>query len=124
MSLPQDTSILPSLLDHAPFVLVSHGIETDPIFNYGNEPALQVFGMTWQEFTSLLSRYSAEHPNREARERLLQRVTRDGYIDDYQGIRIAKDGRRFWISGATVWNVIDDEGEYHGQAAVFDIPEL
>lgn len=106
-------------VDEAPFALVSHGTEADPIFNYGNNTALRLFGMDFEEFTTLPSRYSAEQPNREERERLLREVKEKGFIDNYSGVRIARDGRRFVIERATVWNVIDDEGRYRGQAALF-----
>lgn len=106
-------------VDEAPVALVSHGTESDPIFNYGNKTALRLFGMSWDEFTALPSRYSAEQPNREARERLLHEVKNNGFIDHYSGVRIAKDGRRFAIERATVWNVVDELGCYHGQAATF-----
>ncbi len=106
-------------VNEAPFALLSHTTEADPIFNYGNKTALRLFGRSWQEFTVLPSRYSAEQPNREARERLLDEVKKHGFIDDYSGVRIAKDGRRFLIERATVWNVIDEQGCYHGQAARF-----
>ena len=52
------------------------------------------------------------------RDRLLARVRAHGFIDDYQGVRIAKDGTRFRISGAVVWMVVVD-GATHGQAALF-----
>jgi hypothetical protein len=51
---------------------------------------------------------------------LLERVTRDGFIADYSGIRIAASGRRFRIERAVVWNLIDADGTRHGQAATFD----
>ncbi len=110
---------LADAVNDAPFALVSHGIEVDPVFNYGNKTALRLFGMSGQEFTVLPSRYSAEQPNREARERLLHEVKNHGFIDDYSGVRIAKEGHRFLIERATVWNVIDEQGCYHGQAATF-----
>ena len=106
-------------MDRAPFALVSHDVAPDPVFNYGNATALALFAMTWDEFTALPSRYSAEQPNRAERERLLRAVKTHGYVDDYSGVRIAKDGRRFMIEQATVWNVIDEDGSYRGQAAVF-----
>jgi len=104
---------------YAPFALVSHGTEADPIFNYGNQTALQLFGMDWQTFSRLPSRYSAEQANREARERILVEVSRNGYVDDYAAVRIAADGSRFRIKQATVWNVIGEHGEPAGQAAMF-----
>lgn len=104
---------------HAPFVLVSHGTETDPILNFGNQTALDLWEMSWAELTSTPSRLTAEAPNREERARLLAAVTSCGFIDDYSGIRISKTGRRFRITQATVWNLLDDDQKYCGQAAMF-----
>lgn len=108
-------------LDDAAFAVVSHDIQADPIFNYANRTALQLFGMTWADFTLLPSRLSAGPIDREARERLLAQVSRDGYIDNYAGIRVGAGGRRFMIRNATVWNLEDENGDYYGQAAM--IPE-
>jgi len=74
---------------------------------------------TWEEFTRTPSRLTAEAPNRVERARLLDTVTRQGYIDDYFGVRISKSGRRFRITRATVWNLLTVEGRPCGQAATF-----
>jgi hypothetical protein len=103
----------------APFVLVSHGTEADPILNYGNRRALTLWETNWADLTRMPSRLTAEAPIREERVRLLDRVTRDGFIDDYSGIRISITGRRFRISHATVWNLVGPGGETCGQAAMF-----
>ena len=104
---------------HAPFVLVSHGTEADPVLNYGNQTALNLWEMTWAELTATPSRLTAEAPNREERARLLAAVTQKGFIDDYSGIRISKSGRRFRIAQATVWNLLSATGQPCGQAALF-----
>jgi hypothetical protein len=104
----------------APFVLVSHGTEDDPILNYGNAAALTLWEMTWDELTRTPSRLTAEAPLREERARLLAAVTERGFIDDYSGVRISKSGRRFRIERATVWNLVTERGEPCGQAAMFD----
>jgi hypothetical protein len=104
---------------HGPFVLVSHGIESDPVLNYGNQNALNLWEMSWAELTSTPSRLTAEAPNREERARLLAAVTARGFIDDYSGVRISKNVRRFRISQATVWNLLDENHKYAGQAAMF-----
>ncbi len=104
---------------HAPFVLVSHGTQADPVLNYGNQSALTLWEMSWAELTRTPSRLTAEAPNREERARLLAAVTANGFIDDYSGIRISKTGRRFRIAQATVWNLLDERGAYAGQAAMF-----
>jgi hypothetical protein len=103
----------------APFVVVSHGPERDPCFDYGNAAALKLFALKWEDFIQLRSRRSAEPENREERAMLLERVHRCGYIDDYSGVRISARGRRFRIERALVWNLIDDSGRHLGQAASF-----
>jgi hypothetical protein len=100
-------------------VVVAHGTEADPVFFYGNRLALRAFEMDFAAFTRLPSRFSAEPLAREERARLLERVSRDGYIDDYAGVRISALGRRFRIEQAVVWNLVDAAGVCHGQAASF-----
>lgn len=106
-------------LYNAPYGVVSHDTQDDPVFNFGNRTALSLFQMEWSEFIIVPSRHSAESANRAERKRLLARVSKDGFIDDYRGIRISSTGIRFWIEDATVWNVINEKDKYCGQAAVF-----
>jgi hypothetical protein len=103
----------------APFALVSHNAESDPVFNFGNQTALSLFEMTWETFTRLPSRLSAEPENRAARAALLNQVASQGFIDNYSGIRISATGKRFRIHRATVWNITDDNLNVIGQAAMF-----
>lgn len=107
------------LLHEAPFVVVSHGTEADPVLNYGNATALDLWQMSWEELTRTPSRFTAEAPERDERARLLATVTANGFIDDYSGVRISKSGRRFRIARATVWNLVDVAGKPYGQAATF-----
>ncbi len=118
LALKEDKSLTSSLY-HAPFVLLSHNTEAEPIFNYANAQALMLFELTWDELTHLPSRLSAEPVNQEERARLLAQVTKYGFIDNYEGIRISKTGKRFRISNAIVWNLLDHDDVYRGQAACF-----
>jgi len=108
----------------APFVVVSHGTEVDPVLNYGNQAGLNLWEMSWDELTRTPSRLTAEMPEQEERARLLAAVTERGFIDDYSGIRISKSGRRFRIAKATVWNLVTERNEPYGQAAMFDYWEF
>jgi hypothetical protein len=107
------------LLYRAPFVVLSHSNDPDPLFTYANLAAQRLFEMSWQDMVGMPSRYSAEAPARAERQHLLARVAEYGYIDDYQGVRIASSGRRFLIRQASVWNLIDATGTKIGQAASF-----
>jgi hypothetical protein len=103
----------------APFVVVSHGTEEDPILNYGNQTALTLWEMDIPSFTSTPSRLTAEPIHRDERARLMSRAARDGFVDDYRGVRISSTGRRFLIEQAIIWNLIDKDGTRVGQAATF-----
>lgn len=117
---PAQSSVPAEMLYRAPFVVVSHATEPDPIFNYGNLRAQELFEMSWHELTRLPSRCSAEPLEQAERERLMQAVRQRGFIDDYRGVRISAQGRRFLIEQAIVWNVIDAQDRVVGQAAMFD----
>lgn len=106
-------------LFEAPIVVVAHGTEADPILNYGNRTALNLWETDFARFTQMPSRLTAEAPEREERARLLERTVRDGFVDDYRGVRITSTGRRFLIERAIVWNLTDAEGRRVGQAATF-----
>lgn len=103
----------------APFVVVSHADSEDPILNYGNRQALDLWEMTWAEFTATPSRLTAEPMDRDERARMLRRVATHGFVTDYGGVRISRTGRRFFVEQATVWNVLDGPGSKRGQAAAF-----
>lgn len=112
----RDSAVI--VLGEAPYAVVSHDTQTEPVFNYGNQLALSLFDMSREEFTALPSRLSAEAPSQAERAALLEAVTRQGYIDNYSGIRIARSGRRFMIKDATVWNLLTAAGVPYGQAAL------
>jgi hypothetical protein len=103
----------------APFVVVSHGADADPLLNYGNRVALALWEMSPETLIRTPSRLTAEPMLREARERLLQQTARDGFVSGYEGVRISATGRRFRISNVTIWNVTDAAGDPAGQAATF-----
>ncbi|MGB0600094.1 MAG: MEKHLA domain-containing protein [Rubripirellula sp.] len=107
-------------LFQVPFVVVAHGTQLDPLLSYGNATALDLWEISIPMLLKTPSRETAEPVHRDERRSLLERTTRDGYVDDYRGIRISTTGKRFLIERATVWNVEDNEGKRIGQAATFD----
>jgi len=107
------------LYREAPFVVVAHGTDQDPKFIYANKAAQKCFEYSWEEFMSLPSRLSAEAPDRAERQSLLDDVARNGFLSGYEGLRVAKSGRRFIIEDGVVWELLDRDGMRHGQAATF-----
>ncbi|MBL8075493.1 MAG: MEKHLA domain-containing protein [Nitrospira sp.] len=106
-------------LFEVPFVVVSHGAEPDPILNYGNQVALDLWEVSWEQFTTTPSRLTAEADNRPERERMLAQARARGFYDGYKGVRISATGRRFMVEQAVIWTVIDIAGSPVGQAATF-----
>ena len=105
---------------NAPQVVVSHGTQSDPIFQYGNQQALDLWEMRLDEFLILPSRLTAEPLHQDERQSLLERTSQYGYVDDYRGVRISRTGKRFLIERALLWTVLDRKAETIGQAATFD----
>lgn len=106
-------------LYRAPAVVVSHGPQDDPLLNYANQVALDLWEMSWEELTRTPSRLTAEPVNRDERASMLAEASANGYIANYRGVRISKTGRRFLVEDAVVWNVLDGSGMHVGQAATF-----
>jgi MEKHLA domain-containing protein len=102
-----------------PAVVVSHGTEADPILNYGNRAALDLWEMTWEQLVKTPSRLTAEPVNRAEREWMLEQARSRGYIETYRGVRISSTGRRFLVENAVIWTVRDANSRPVGQAATF-----
>jgi hypothetical protein len=107
-------------LFNAQFVVLSHDVEADPIFNYANQSALDLWELDWSAFTQMPSRLSAEATLQADRAVMMAQIEARGFFTGYSGVRISSQGRRFVIEDVTIWNVIDPEGHFHGQAATFE----
>jgi hypothetical protein len=104
------------------FVLISHGTEANPIYNFGNVAALQAFVRSWDNLMipsaeSVVLRSQDE----TLRNELMQKVTDNGFVEGASGIRVRGDGKFIKLVDAVVWNCYDnDNSTYIGQAAFFD----
>jgi len=107
------------LYGDAPFVVLAHNNEADPVFVYGNVTAQKLFGYSWNEVRTLRSRLSAGPAEREERQKLLDAVSKNGSIENYRGLRVKSSGAKFWMEDGIVWQLRDEQGRDHGQAATF-----
>ncbi|MBX9850183.1 MAG: MEKHLA domain-containing protein [Cytophagaceae bacterium] len=114
-----DDESLSFLMYHSSFVIVSHNTLPDPVFNYANMKAQELWKTDWDQFIKTPSRLSAEPIESNERQKLLSEAAKNGFISNYNGIRISSVGERFKIMDTILWNVIDGRGNYHGQAALF-----
>jgi hypothetical protein len=82
--------------------------------------ALSLWETTWERFTRMPSRLTAEPVARDERARALSEAMGRGYVENYRGIRVSVTGRRFLIERAVIWSLDDPVGHFIGQAAMFD----
>ncbi len=104
----------------APFAVLAHDTQGPPRFFYANARALALFKRDAGAMIGLPSHLSAQVEAREERAAMFARLEADDVVTDYTGIRIAADGTRFRISDAVIWNLRDEAGALHGQAARID----
>jgi MEKHLA domain len=104
------------------YVLITHGTESDPIYNFANRAALTAF---WRSYSSMIQLPSArsvvlQSKDESRRIQLMKSVTENNYVENATGVRIRDDGRFVKLVDAVVWNCFDDDDTYIGQAAFFD----
>jgi hypothetical protein len=103
----------------APVAVVAHGTEASPRFFYANRLALDLFRMSADQFVGMESRLSAGPADRAERATMLAQLNAANVVRGYRGVRVAGDGTRFTIENAVIWNLLDERGQHHGQAAAF-----
>lgn len=106
------------------FALLAHNNLNDPIFMYGNEFALHLWEISFNDFVKMPSRLSAEEDLRSVRAAMLNAVDAKNYYDAYEGTRVSTSGKKFKIKNVTVWNVFDEHKNKIGQAAYFKSVEF
>lgn len=104
--------------------ILAHGTQDPPLFFYGNARTLDLFRMPAADFLGRPSHTSAEPAHRDERARMFARLEADDVVMDYAGVRVAADGTRFRIEDAVIWNLVDEYGQRHGQAAWFERWEM
>lgn len=115
----READVLVWLDERAPYALLAHGTESDPLFCYANAQALRCFGYPRAEFIGMPSRFSASPKDRDERQRLMEAVGCQGYASGYEGWRVDRAGEAFRIHAGVVWNLVDVDGQRLGQAALF-----
>jgi len=115
---------LEEVLFKANFYLVSHQYQNEPILVYANQKVLERWEMTWEQFIGTPSKYTAETDLQSNRAKMLAIAEKQGYFDNYEGVRISAKGNRFWIKKALIFNIYEHENEVLtdkiiGQAALF-----
>lgn len=104
--------------DQCSLPIASHDNSSEPLFNYANRAALNLFKMTSKEMIGLPSRASALKVDQDERSFILEQVMKYGFVEHYHGKRVASDKSIVHIQDATIWNLLDREKKYYGQAVI------
>jgi hypothetical protein len=118
------SKVLADKIYNMELVVLSHRFEDVPRFCFANAAAQKLFGYSWDEFDGMDSRLSAKEDAQSDREALLADAHFSGYVDNYSGTRIAKDGSCFQITDVTFWDIYDESCSKVGQAAAFPRPTV
>ena len=122
-----DEDIYQSICRNERYILISHGTEESPIYNFGNIACLKAFARSWENQVSMPSSESVvcRSQDEASRIELMQSVTDYGIFDGkLNGYRVRDDGKFIKLTEGVVWNCYeygdDEEKTYIGQAAFFD----
>lgn len=104
------------------FGILSHGTQTDPIYNYGNKASLILFDQTVDNLCKTASRYSTVESLMEDREQLIQQINDSGYGTISNAVRrTLGEEKLFVIETIWIWHVYHpDDGRRIGLAALYD----
>lgn len=111
------TSRLEWIHQHAPYGLLAHNNNSDPVFIYANHHACQSFGYPIKQLLGMPSRFSAAATDRAERQQLLDTVSQRG-ISAYSGPRINSQGQTLMLYDGYVWQLYNND-QLYGQAALF-----
>ena len=101
------------------FPVLAHGTGNDPKLIYANAAALQLWETRWDELIGMPSRLTAPETEQAERSSALGQAQRLDAVENYRGLRISRQGRRFMINNAKIWTLWDADQRVGGQAACF-----
>jgi len=119
MSPPTPSQDLAQALYEAPQIILSHDTSADPRLTYANRAAQALWEMSWVDLVGLPSRKTAEPQHRNQRAAMFEEMRQNGFIENYEGVRISATGKRFLIQKAVIWTLYDDQNQKCGEAATF-----
>lgn len=109
------------------FGILSHGLQEDPIYNYGNRASLELFEQTLEVLCQTPSRYSTVPSLMDDRGRLIEQIEQVGHGTIPNAVRTSAKGKLFVMQTIWVWSVYAFDSEHDngrgrriGLAALYD----
>lgn len=103
------------------FAVLSHGNQSDPIYNYVNAAGFRVFRWPEEVYYRLPSRKSApEGSARNERAKVIDDTVAGDTTYIGEAVRVRYPNATVTLRNAILWNVYDDDGYRVGQTVLFD----
>ena len=103
------------------FAVLSHGNQSDPIYNYVNAAGFRVFRWPEEVYYQLPSRKSApEGAARNERAKVVDNTVAGDITNIAEAVRVRYPNAKVTLRDAILWNVYDDDGYRVGQTVLFD----
>ena len=103
------------------FAVLSHGNQSDPIYNYVNAAGFRVFRWPEEVYYQLPSRKSApEGAARNERAKVVDTTVVKDITYIGEAVRVRYPNATVTLRDAILWNVYDDDGYRVGQTVLFD----
>ncbi len=99
--------------------VIAHDSSQDPLLNYINATALQIWHRRWKEMIDMPSKLTAPIEEQKHRAIALSQAQNKSSVEGYRGVRINSRQQKFQINNARIWTIWNDEGTACGQAATF-----
>ena len=106
------------------FYLLTHDGTDEALLNYANKCALDAFEMNWEQFQGMPSSHTARAENQKEREKMMRRVREEGFVTGYEGLRVTRNNREFWIRNGIIWQISAPDDANYGVAAYFTDIEM
>jgi hypothetical protein len=106
---------------HSRVAILSHGNQSDPIYNYVNAAGFRVFRWPEDVYYQLPSRKSApEGSARQQRAKVIDATVAGDITLIDEAVRVRYPNATVTLRDAILWNVYDDNGYRVGQTVLFD----
>ena len=105
----------------APCAILAHYRVPNTDFHFANRCALDVYESDYIGFSAQFQEALPHKDQRDRQSELFSSAIPTGGMSKYSGNLVSCRGNRFRVQHALTWPLIDEDGEYLGTAAMFDL---
>lgn len=115
----KDPGLVLNAINEADVMLLSVGLEQQPVFNYGNVKSLLMFGCDLAELVQQVAIEAVPEDLQTEEQAALSKVAEEGAVAEYHSQRITPKQKRWHVRDGKIWTLKDSLGRFHGLAYCF-----